>query len=51
METNQMIVTQEDGRSLEVKEFILAQPEVEKFRWKDKDWLPDESHMVQRRRT
>jgi thiol-disulfide isomerase/thioredoxin len=51
VDVNQLIFTQEDGRSFEVKEFILSQPEVEKFRWKDKDWFPEDHHLKKRRAT
>ncbi|CAE7741442.1 unnamed protein product [Symbiodinium sp. KB8] len=49
MNANQLLLSQEDGRTLEVKEFLLSQPEVEKVRWKDKDWTPEEHHLAKRK--
>lgn len=31
----ELLYTEEEGRILEARDFLLSQPEVEKFRWKD----------------
>ena len=49
MGANQLLFSQEDGRTLEVKDFLLSQPEVEKVRWKDTDWKPEDQHVAQRK--
>ena len=48
LNTNSILFTQEDGRVIEAREFYLSQPETEKVRWKDKDWLPEDSHKLKR---
>lgn len=35
-----ILVTEDGGRILEARDFILNQPEVAKFRWKDTDFTP-----------
>ena len=40
IEDNQILFTQDDGRFDEFKEFVLAQPEVEKLTWNSKDYYP-----------
>jgi hypothetical protein len=35
---HELLVTEDNGRILEVKDFLLSQPEVSKFRWKDTDF-------------
>lgn len=35
-----ILVTEDGGRILEARDFILNQPEVAKFRWKDTDFIP-----------
>ena len=37
---SELLFTEEEGRILDVRNFVLAQPEIEKFRWKDTDFLP-----------
>ena len=37
---NELLITEEQSRILEVKDFVLTQPEVAKFRWKDTDFYP-----------
>jgi hypothetical protein len=36
----ELLYTEEEGRILELRNFLLAQPEIEKFRWKDTDFTP-----------
>ena len=31
---NELLITEEQGRIMEIKDFVLTQPEVAKFRWK-----------------
>lgn len=38
---HELLVTEEYGRILEVRDFILEQPEVSKFRWKDTDFTKE----------
>lgn len=35
-----ILVTEDGGRILEARDFILSQPQVDKFRWKDTDFTP-----------
>lgn len=35
-----ILFTEDAGRILEVRDFVLNQPELEKFRWKDTDFTP-----------
>jgi len=35
-----LLLTEDGGRIIEARDFILNQPEVEKFRWKDTDFTP-----------
>lgn len=35
-----LLFTEDDGRILEIRDFVLRQPELEKFRWKDTDFTP-----------
>ena len=35
------ILLQEDRNMLQLKDFVLAQPEVEKWTWNSKDYFPD----------
>ena len=37
---NELLITEEQSRIVEVKDFLLNQPEVAKFRWKDTDFYP-----------
>ncbi len=37
---SELLLTEQEGKIFAVKEFILSQPEVEKFRWKDTDFTP-----------
>ena len=41
VEDDQILLTQEDGNMLQLKDFVLAQPEVEKWTWNSKDYFPD----------
>lgn len=41
IDEKQILVTEEDGHIFDVKDFMLAQPEVTKFRWKDTDYFPE----------
>ena len=41
VEDDQILLTQEDGNMLQLKNFVLAQPEVEKWTWNSKDYFPD----------
>lgn len=38
---HELLVTEEYGRILEVRDFLLAQPEVSKVRWKDTDFTKE----------
>lgn len=38
---HELLFTEEYGRILEVRDFLLAQPEVAKFRWKDTDFTKE----------
>lgn len=35
-----LLFTEDDGRIMEIRDFALQQPELEKFRWKDTDFTP-----------
>jgi hypothetical protein len=35
-----LLMTEDNTRILQVRDFLLTQPELEKFRWKDTDFFP-----------
>lgn len=39
-DVGQLLLSDADGHALQVKEFVLQQPETESFRWKEKDFYP-----------
>eukprot|EP00943_MAST-04B_sp_MAST-4B-sp1_P006453 g6453.t1 len=41
VEDDQILITQEDNNVKQLKEFILSQPEVEKWTWNSLDYYPD----------
>ena len=40
IEDNSILLTNDDGKILEVRRFVLEQPEVEKFTWNSQDYFP-----------
>ena len=40
LEANKLLFTEQNGQVFKVKKFVLEQPEVEKFTWKDQDFFP-----------
>ncbi len=41
VEDDQILITQEDNNVMQLKEFVLSQPEVEKWTWNSRDYYPD----------
>ena len=39
----ELLYTEDGGRVIEARDYLLTQPEVEKFRWKDTDFFPPSS--------
>ena len=47
---NEVLFTEDAGRILDVREFVLAQPEALKFRWKDTDFLAADAQKLKAER-